>query len=126
MRISQEGLGLARDIGLETATAEWLGIRGDVYRGLGRYREAAESLRSALPIYRDQFMRRHHALCLLKMGYAYQGVGDYLSAIVPLQESPAIFGQLQLDHYAERVRKTLMTCRNCQQAGGRTDPTPGT
>jgi transcriptional regulator with XRE-family HTH domain/tetratricopeptide (TPR) repeat protein len=126
LRVSQEGLGLTRDIGLETATAEWLGIRGDAYQGLGRYREAAESLRSALPIYRDHFMRRHHALCLLKMGYAYQGMGDYQAAIVPLQESLAIFGQLQLDHYAERVRKTLTTCRNCQQAGRRCDPTPGT
>ena len=61
---------------MTVAAAEWLGIRGDAYRGLGRYRESAESLNVALPIFRDHFMRRHHGLCLLKLGYTYPAIGN--------------------------------------------------
>jgi hypothetical protein len=69
--------------------ADYLGLSGDAYYGLGRYRESAESLRSALPIFRDHFMRRHHGLCLLKMGYAYEALGDHHAAIRHLRESQA-------------------------------------
>ncbi len=107
LHLCEDGLGLARDLGVRVATADWLGITGDPYYGLGRYHEAAESLRSALPIYRDHFMHRHHALCLLKMGYAYQAVGDYQAAIPHLDESLGIFDKLQLGHFAERARGAL-------------------
>jgi hypothetical protein len=52
--------------------ADWLGMSGDAYYGLGRYRQSVTALRSALPVFRDRFMHPHHALCLLKMGYAYK------------------------------------------------------
>jgi hypothetical protein len=32
-------------------------------------------------------MRRQHALCLLKLGYAYQAMGDYHAAVDHLEES---------------------------------------
>jgi tetratricopeptide (TPR) repeat protein len=107
---------MAGDLGVRVATADWLGLSGDAYYGLGRYRESADSLRSALPIYRDHFMRRHHGLCLLKMGHAYQAMGDHQAAIRSLQECLGIFGQLQLDHYAMRARETLIICRDSQRA----------
>lgn len=114
MRLCQVGLGLAKDLG--APTADWLGVIGDAYYNLGRYQEAAESLRSALPQFRDHFMLRHQGLCLLKMGYAHQAMGDYEIAIGYLTESLAIFDQLQLGHFAERARETLITCQSGQRA----------
>jgi tetratricopeptide (TPR) repeat protein/DNA-binding XRE family transcriptional regulator len=116
LRLCQDGLDLARDLRIKVATAEWLGIRGDACRGLGRYREAAESLNAAVPIFRDHFMRRHHGLCLLKLGYTYQASGDHQTAVSYLTESRAIFDQLQLDHYSERVRQALDACLDQQRA----------
>jgi tetratricopeptide (TPR) repeat protein len=108
---------MAGDLGVQVATADWLGLSGDAYYGQGRYRESAESLRGALPIYRDHFMHRHHGLCLLKMGYAYQALGDNRAAIRYLRESLAILESLQLDHYAGRARETLVHCLDNQRAG---------
>jgi tetratricopeptide (TPR) repeat protein len=107
LRLCQDGLDLARDLGIKVATAEWLGIRGDAYRGFGRYREAAQSLSTALPIFRDHFVRRHQGLCLLNLGYAYQAMGDHQTAAAYLSESMAIFGHLGLGHYTERAREAL-------------------
>jgi tetratricopeptide (TPR) repeat protein/DNA-binding XRE family transcriptional regulator len=111
LRLCQDGLELARDLRIEVATAEWLGIHGDACHGLGRYREATDALRTALPIFRDHFMRRHHGLCLLKMGDAYLALGDYQNAITHLTESLDIFSQLQLNHYLDRARQALSACR---------------
>jgi tetratricopeptide (TPR) repeat protein len=100
-----EGLSRARE--LNTSIGDWLGIRGDAYRGLGRCGEAVESLKQALPAFEAHFMRRHEGLCLLKLGYAYQGMGDHDTAVTHLSESLAIFSQLQLDHYTELVQRAL-------------------
>ena len=126
LRFCQEGLSMARNLGLQTANAEWLGLRGDAYHGLGRYREAAEALGTAAPIFRDHFVRRHHGLCLLKLGYACQAMGDHQAAIAHLSESLDIFGQLRLDHYAERARQALIDCHDSQPATGTNDVTAHT
>lgn len=104
---------LGRDLG-EQALADWLCVLGDAYHGLGRYGEAVESLRSALPFYRDRFMHRDHALCQLKTGYAYQAMGDRRAAISCLKNSLDIFEQLQLAHYTERARSALTACQTSQ------------
>jgi tetratricopeptide (TPR) repeat protein/transcriptional regulator with XRE-family HTH domain len=121
LRLGQQSLAEARWIGSQVAIADWLGIVGDAYRGLGRYREATLSLREALPMYRDQFMRRHHGLCRLKLGYTYQAMGDYQAATDQLQESLEIFRQLQLDHFAVRASEALLACQKGHPgpAGGR-------
>jgi tetratricopeptide (TPR) repeat protein len=125
LQLSRESLGLAENLGPQ-AIADRLGQLGDSYHGLGRYREAAQSLSQALPIYRDHFMRRHHALCLLKIGNACQAMADHEAAISHLEESLGIFEQLQLDHYAERAREALSSCQSSQRAA-RSDllSTPG-
>jgi tetratricopeptide (TPR) repeat protein/DNA-binding XRE family transcriptional regulator len=107
LQLSQQGMDAAQRLGVQTAIAEWLGIRADAYRGLGRYREAAESLTVALPIFRGHFMRRYQALCLLKMGHVYQAMGDRQTAARHLTESMTIFSQLQLAYYAERAREAI-------------------
>ena len=122
LRVCQDGLRIvrdvriARDVGVQPAVADWLGVSSDAYYGLGRYHEAAESLRSALPIFRDHFMRRHHGLCLLKNGYAHQAMGDYRAAIGHVMESLGIFDELHLAHYAERARAALIACQSRQGA----------
>jgi tetratricopeptide (TPR) repeat protein len=122
LHLGQDGLALGRDLGVREL-ADWLGLLGDAYHGLGRYGEAAESLRSALPFYRDRFMRRHHALCLLKMGYACQAMGDNQAAISYLNQSLGIFEQLQLAHYTERARNALTACQTSQLVSS--DQLPG-
>jgi tetratricopeptide (TPR) repeat protein/DNA-binding XRE family transcriptional regulator len=111
LRLCHEGLAMAQRLGVQAAIAEWLGVRGDACRALGRYREAAESLLSALPIFRDHFMHRHHGLCLLKLGYTYEALGDYQAACRYLEQSLDIFGRLRLANYADRARDTLRTCQ---------------
>jgi tetratricopeptide (TPR) repeat protein len=107
---------------LQFVVAAWLGITGDAYQGLGRYRAAAESLNAALPIFRDRFMRRHHALCLLKLGYAYQAMGDYQTAISYLTESLGILDRLKLVTYAERARQAIDACRASQRPSSEQPP----
>jgi tetratricopeptide (TPR) repeat protein/transcriptional regulator with XRE-family HTH domain len=113
--LSEEGLAAAGDLGFQTA-ADWLAISGDAYQSLGRYQEAAETLRIALPVFRDHFMHRYHGLCLLKMGYAYQAMGDHQTAISHLNESLAIFTQLQLNHYTQRAREALSISQHSHHA----------
>jgi tetratricopeptide (TPR) repeat protein/transcriptional regulator with XRE-family HTH domain len=112
LRLGQQGLIEAERLEVQVAIADWLGILGDAYRALGQYHEAVESLTGALSRYRDQFMRRHHGLCLLKMGYTYQAMGDRQAAADHLQESREIFRQLQLDHYAARADEALRVIRS--------------
>lgn len=70
----------------------------------------------AVPVYRNHLMHRHHGLYPLKMGYAYEALGDHPAAIRHLRESQAIFDQLQLSFYAERARDALDACQNTQCA----------
>jgi tetratricopeptide (TPR) repeat protein/transcriptional regulator with XRE-family HTH domain len=116
LRHSEVGRAIARQLGLQGELAGWFGIRGDAYQGLGRYREAAESLLVALPIFREQLTHRHHALCLLKLGYAYRGMGEVQVAARHLRESLDIFGQLRLSHYQARAREALLSCQKDQPA----------
>jgi DNA-binding SARP family transcriptional activator len=91
-------------------SASWLGVMADAHQGLGRYREAAEALSMAFPIFRDHFMRRMQALCLLKLGYAYQAMGDYEQAITSARESLTIFRELRLAHYEKQALQTISDC----------------
>jgi tetratricopeptide (TPR) repeat protein len=65
----------------------------------------------ALPLFRDTFQHRHQALCLLKLSYAYQAMGDYEQAIASLEESLPIFRELQLTHYEQQALQTIKSCR---------------
>jgi len=111
LRLGQQSLAETRRHGAQIAVADFLGILGDAYRGLGRHREAIESLSAALPIYRDQLMLRHHGLCLLKLGYTYQAMGDDQAAARHLQQSLDIFSELRLPHYQDRAREALKACQ---------------
>lgn len=87
-----------------------LGLLGDAYHGLGRYRKAVAALSEALHIFRAHSNRRHHGLCLLKLGYAYHGLGRNREAASRLKESIAVFQELRLPYYEQRARAALAEC----------------
>jgi DNA-binding SARP family transcriptional activator len=114
IKVCHEGIDLNRRLGVSIGLFEWQGVLADAYQGLGRYQEAADILAEAVPGFRDHFMRRHHALALLKLGYAYQAMGQFTTAIGYLEQSLPIFAALRLPHYEERVQQTIQDCRNGQ------------
>jgi transcriptional regulator with XRE-family HTH domain/tetratricopeptide (TPR) repeat protein len=116
LRVAQEGLARARGLSLQVAKGDWLGISADAYQGLGRYREAAQALLAALPIFRDHFMHRHHALCLIKLGYAYKSMGDGQAAARYLHQSIDMFSELELPRFQARAREALEACQTTQHA----------
>jgi tetratricopeptide (TPR) repeat protein/transcriptional regulator with XRE-family HTH domain len=94
-----------------------LGLLGDAYHGLGRYREAVQALSEALPIFRDHADTRYHGLCLLKLGYAYQRMDQYQRAADCLKDSLPIFQGLRLPHYEQRAHETLTACLSTASNG---------
>jgi hypothetical protein len=70
-----------------------------------------------MPIFRDHFMRRHHGLCLLKLGYVHQAMRDYPTAAGYLTDSMAIFGQLELIRESRTVHYDVS---GSSQLSGRT------
>jgi tetratricopeptide (TPR) repeat protein len=101
---------LSKSLGDIRGVAVSLGILGDAYQGLGRYQESASSLLRALPIFRDYHADRHHAVCLLKLGYACEAMGSP-EAIDYLEESMQIFRRLRLPCKAEEAQRALDQCR---------------
>jgi tetratricopeptide (TPR) repeat protein len=114
----QEALELHQKVGVAVNKGSWLGTIADASPGLGRYQQAAETLSAALPMFRGHFMRRYQALCLLKLGYAHQAMGDYREAIINVAESLSIFRELRLAHYEERALRTIDACRGQLQSKG--------
>jgi DNA-binding SARP family transcriptional activator len=112
IRICQEGMDISRELGVSVGQFEWQGVLADAYHGLGRYQDAADILAKAIPGFRDHFMRRHHALALLKLGYAHQAMSKFTQAIGFLEQSLPMFRDLRLPHYEERVHQTVLDCRN--------------
>lgn len=103
-------LELSRMLGDSCGVALSYGLLGDAYHGLGRYEEAAGSLLKALPTFRDRGIRRFHAVCLLKLGYACEALGSG-EAIGYLEESLEIFRQLGLPRKMEQAQHALDRCR---------------
>jgi tetratricopeptide (TPR) repeat protein len=89
-----------------------LGMTGDAYCGLGRYQDGVAAYLRALPLLRDHFIRRHHGLCLLKLGRAYQAIGEHQSAVRYLRESLTFFRltffrELHLCQFEQRALNAL-------------------
>jgi DNA-binding SARP family transcriptional activator/tetratricopeptide (TPR) repeat protein len=99
---------LSRELGDVCSEALAAGMLGDAYRGLGRYPEAADSLLRALPVFQAH-SRRFHAVCLLKLGYAYESMGS-AEAVGYLEESLRIFTELRLPRKADQARQALERC----------------
>jgi tetratricopeptide (TPR) repeat protein len=96
--------------GVARLSALALGVRGDAYQGLGRYEDEVAALLQALAIFRSHSIRRHQAICQLKLGSAYQALGKHQLATRHLEESLPVFRQLGLRSYEQRAIQTLHDC----------------
>lgn len=67
-------------------------------------------LSRALTITKVALMHRHHALCLLKLGYAYEAMGMPEQAATYFEEGRADFMELRLPRYEERARQGAQRC----------------
>jgi DNA-binding SARP family transcriptional activator/tetratricopeptide (TPR) repeat protein len=107
--VCREAIELSCELGDIASEALMRGILGDAYQGLGRYSDAADSLKRALPALRRDQRQRLHAVCLLKLGYAYEAMGSP-EAIGYLEESARIFTELRLPRKADAARLALQRC----------------
>ncbi len=112
--IYDQALELRQAVGVSFDEAGWLCVLADAHRGLGRYPEAVRAYLTALAIFRDGFQRRHLALGLLKLGSAYQAMGECASAVASIGESVQIFRELQLPHLEQRAIREIEKCRELQ------------
>jgi DNA-binding SARP family transcriptional activator/tetratricopeptide (TPR) repeat protein len=106
------GLALERSIPYPAGRGPWLGVLGDAYHGLGRHRDAAEALSRALSIFAGNYMRRHEALCLLKLGYAHKAMAEYRQALSYFEVCLPLFQELGLPHYERLTRQALSRCES--------------
>jgi tetratricopeptide (TPR) repeat protein len=116
LAIAQRLLTASRQLGDVRGEGVALGAIGDAYHGLGRYQEAKRALSEALPIFHGHANRRYHALCLLKLGYACEQIGEHGMATEYLEASLRIFRELRLTHYEDRARKALARSRIARSA----------
>jgi DNA-binding SARP family transcriptional activator/transcriptional regulator with XRE-family HTH domain/tetratricopeptide (TPR) repeat protein len=105
--IARQGIELAREWNYVADGAYFLGALGDACHGLGKYQDAIDAFGRALPTFRKHGLRRHEALCLLKMAESYQGLGNYRQARAYLAQCQPAFTELQMPAYVERTQKAL-------------------
>jgi tetratricopeptide (TPR) repeat protein len=105
--LCREGIGLSSRLGYTAGDAYFLGSLGDACHGLGRYQEAIEAYSRALPVFREHAIRRHQALCLLKMAESCQALGLHDRALPFLEECLPVFGELRLPLFGQRARRAI-------------------
>jgi transcriptional regulator with XRE-family HTH domain/tetratricopeptide (TPR) repeat protein len=111
---SNRAIGMSRILGDICAEGLAHGHLGDAHYGLGHYRQATANLHHALPVFRDNSARHFQAICLLKLGYAYEAMSSP-EATDYLEESLQIFRLLRLTNKADRAQQALNRCkRNIQ------------
>jgi DNA-binding SARP family transcriptional activator len=109
VKVCHLAIKLSRDLDDISTEAVLYGTLGDAYQGLARYDDAASSLLRALPVFEGHRRRRLHAICLLKLGYAYEAMGSP-EAIGYLEQSARIFTELRLPRKTEEARQVILRC----------------
>jgi tetratricopeptide (TPR) repeat protein len=71
---------------------------------------AIETLQTAMAAFAQHADRRGQALCLLKTGEAYLGLGETRLGVISLEESLPIFRELGLPEYAAHAAEALEAC----------------
>lgn len=90
--------------------AYFLGSLGDACYGLGRYQDALKAFGRALPTFREHGLRRHEALCLLKLAESHLALGHTSQATPYLARCQPAFTDLRLPAYTQRVQKAMERC----------------
>lgn len=109
-RIAVQGIDLAGERHYVADRAYFTGALGDACYGLGKYRDALDAFGRALPTFREHRLRRHEALCLLKMAESHLALGETSPARAYLTECAPLFTELQLPAYIQRVQRALKEC----------------
>jgi DNA-binding SARP family transcriptional activator/tetratricopeptide (TPR) repeat protein len=115
--VSMRLLDLSRQLDDVRATSTALGVVADACLRMGRYPEAIGALRQALPDFRAHHAGRHIGLCLLKLGYAHEGVGQHAEAVGFLKESLGLFRSLDLPRKVEQAQRALDRCQQALRDG---------
>jgi DNA-binding SARP family transcriptional activator/tetratricopeptide (TPR) repeat protein len=106
-RIARQGIELAQERNYVADHAYFLGTLGDACHGLGRYQDAIDAFSRALPTFRQHGLRRHEALCLLKMAESHLALGNDRQARTCLEQCQPMFTELQMPAYVHRAQKGL-------------------
>lgn len=110
----QERIALSRDLGDVRAEAYCHGVLGDAYCDLGQWDLAVRHLLWALPVFEKHRALRPHALCLFKLGCAYEAMASYPKAIEYLQRAIEAFSNLDLHHRSKLAEQALHRCEAAQ------------
>lgn len=103
--LAEQGIDLAGERNYVADHAYFAGALGDACHGLGRYQDAIDAFSRALPTFRKHGLRRHEALCLLKMGESHLALGNDCQAKEYLVQCEPVFTELQTPAYVERAQK---------------------
>jgi tetratricopeptide (TPR) repeat protein len=106
-RIARQGIDRAGERHYVADRAYFLGALGDACYGLGRYQDALDAFGRALPTFREHWLRRHEALCLLKMAESHLALGHTGPARAYLAQCQPLFRQLRMPAYVQRAQKAM-------------------
>jgi tetratricopeptide (TPR) repeat protein len=110
VHLARQGIDLAEERHYIADRAYFLGALGDACHGLGRYQDALNAFGRALPTFCEHGLRRHEALCLLKMAESHLALGNTSQARTYLEQCQPAFAELQLPAYTQRVQKAMERC----------------
>jgi DNA-binding SARP family transcriptional activator/TolA-binding protein len=108
--LARQGIDLAEERHCLADLAYFGGSLGDACYGLGKYQDAINVYARALPVFREHGLRRHEALCLLKMAESHLALGNTTQARAYLDQCEAAFTELQLSAYVKRTRESIRKC----------------
>ena len=94
IKLYEEAVAIAHDIGDRQGESDWLGNLGRAYRALGQVERAIEFYEQALEIFRQIGDRRNEGAVLANLGRAYQVLGQVEQAIELYEEALGIFGEM--------------------------------
>ena len=108
--LARQGIDLAEERHYIADRAYFLGSLGDACYGLGRYQDALKAFGRALPTFCEHGLRRHEALCLLKLAESHLALGHTSQARPYLARCQPAFTDLRLPAYTQRVQKAMERC----------------
>jgi DNA-binding SARP family transcriptional activator len=115
--IARQGIDLASERNYVTDQAYFNGALGDACHGLGKYHDAIDAFGRALPTFRTHRLRRHEALCLLKMAESHLALGNTQQANEYLVQCQPAFTELQMLAHAQRAQKALASMPTIDRPG---------
>lgn len=102
---------LSKELGDVRREAQARAVLGDAYFGLGQPDKAVGSWLAAEALFRDCHAHRYYAVCLLRLGGAYEAMDRFQEAVTCLEESLLVFRRLRIAGKAAEALEALDRCR---------------